>query len=89
MVLEMKRLTRSFLTVGVFFAGGGLISIVGGALAMFRFLRRPDIGDDLPASELFRGVVLPHIFMIVGVGVITYGVVLLVRASIIEKRKAK
>jgi len=85
----MKTLTRSFLTVGVFFAGGGLISIVGGALAMFRFLRRPDVAEDLPVAELIRGMILPHIFIFLGVGVITYGVVMLAKANIIEKRKAQ
>ena len=73
--------------VGSLFVLGGLISIVGGALSMFRFLVRPETGDDTFAGEIVLGMVMPHIFMFLGVGIVTYGVVLTAKGMIILRRK--
>jgi hypothetical protein len=82
----MKNLSSSFLMVGGSFVAGGLISIVGGALAMFRFLVRPETDDDVFVGDIARGMILPHIFMFLGVGVVTYGVILIAKGYIIAKR---
>jgi hypothetical protein len=82
-----KKLSDSFLLVGSFFILGGLLSVIGGALSMFRFLRRPETDTNALIGEVIRGMVLPHIFMFLGVGVISYGVILIAKGMIIAKRK--
>lgn len=56
---------------------------------MFRFLRRPETGDDVLVGEVVKGMVFPHIFMFLGVGVISYGVILIAKGLIISRRKGE
>ena len=79
---------KQVLWVGIFFLIGGALSVVGGGLAMINFLRQPDIGRAMPASEILTGIVLPHIFVFLGVGVLTYGVILVGKVMIIERRRS-
>ena len=82
----MKKISDSFLVVGGFFILGGFLSVIGGALSMFRFLKRPETGADVLVGEVLKGMILPHIFMFLGVGVISYGVILIAKGMIIARR---
>ena len=84
-----QKISDSFMLVGGFFIAGGFLSVIGGALSMFRFLSRPETGDDTVVGEVLTGMVFPHIFMFLGVGVISYGVILIAKGLIIAKRKGR
>jgi hypothetical protein len=79
---------RSFLALGAFFLGGGLIATVGGALALTRFLRERSLWDDISLLQFVTGMILPHVCMFFGVLVLTYGVILIAKESIIARRQS-
>ena len=83
----MESESKSVLRTGVLFIVGGLVSVVGGILAMVSFFKQPSTGEDVTALIIIRGVVLPHIFIFLGVGVFVYGVILIAKIVIIAKRK--
>lgn len=79
--------SKSVLKIGILFIIGGLTSVSGGILSMIAFFKQPDIGEDMTAVTIVRGVILPHIFIFLGVGVLVYGVLLIAKIVIIGKRK--
>ncbi len=79
--------SKSILKIGTLFVIGGLVSVTGGILAMIAFFKQPDTGVAVTALTIIRGVVLPHIFIFLGVGVFVYGVILIAKIGIISKRQ--
>jgi hypothetical protein len=83
----MESRSKSVLRIGWLFIAGGLVSVIGGALTMVAFFKQPDAGGDVTAFRIVRGVVLPHIFIFLGLGVLIYGIILISKIMIIAKRK--
>ena len=83
----MESGSKSVLRIGWLFIAGGLVSVIGGTLTMVAFFKQPDTGGDVTAFSIIRGVVLPHIFIFLGIGVLIYGVILVSKILIIAKRK--
>lgn len=83
----MKPESKSVLKIAILFIAGGLVSAAGGVLTMISFFKQPSTGEDITVSIIIRGVVVPHIFIFLGVGVFVYGVILIAKIIIITKRK--
>ncbi|MCK5528421.1 MAG: hypothetical protein KAI74_01950 [Kiritimatiellae bacterium] len=79
--------SKSVFQIGGLFIAGGFVSIVGGALAMIAFFKQPDVGDDLTVLHMLRGVILPHVFIFLGVGVLVYGTIIIAQVVIVNRRK--
>lgn len=75
----MERLQRYFLNLGVFFVLGGFLAGLGGALRMLRFFREASDLSAVTVVELTAGVVIPHMFMLLGIGFLIYGAILFVK----------
>ncbi len=67
--------------VGVFFVFGGLISGIGGCMGIVRFFSSGDDPAEFTAWQLTRRLIVPHVLILVGVGVAVYGVILVVKAK--------
>jgi len=83
----MVEQTRSQVPISVFFMAGGFLSALGGGLALSRFLDTHSLDDDLSVSQYTFGLIVPHIFVVLGVGVIFYGAILAAKAWIIARRR--
>lgn len=83
----MESGTKSILRISILFIIGGLVSVTGGIMAMIAFFKQPDTGAAVTILTIIRSVVLPHIFIFLGVGVFVYGVILIAKIIIIAKRK--
>jgi len=79
--MTMEKLQKYFLTVGLFFVIGGVLAGVGGALKMLRFFGEAGDLRQVTVVQLTWGVIIPHIFMLIGMGILIYGVILLVKGT--------
>ena len=76
----------SVLPICILFIIGGLVSVIGGIMSMVAFFKEPDTGADLTMGVIFKGVVLPHIFIFLGVGIMVYGIILAYKMFVISRR---
>ena len=73
-------------------ASGVIMSIAGAALGtygirhMVIFWEKSSGSDDLGVGQFARGLIRPHIFSFIGVGLAAYGIILVVRAFIFKDR---
>lgn len=65
--------------------GGGLILI--GLVFLLVFLKRVEQYETVTASQLLRELVLPHMILLLGGGLVTTSVILFTRRSVIRKRQ--
>jgi len=79
--------TRSQVPISVFFMAGGILSALGGGLALSRFLDAHSLDDDLSMAQFTFGLIVPHIFVVLGVGVLFYGAILAAKTWIIARRR--
>ncbi len=64
---------------------GGVLTVVG-ASRLFAFLQRIRDYETLSPGQLMRELVLPHIVLLAGIGLITAAFVLFTRRAIIRRR---
>jgi hypothetical protein len=82
----MPKPHKVFFGVGIFFIAGGALSAAGGGMAMYRFLETAKGQTDFTVGQLAKGLIGPHIFMLFGVGVAVYGIILIARGFIFTLR---
>lgn len=83
----MSTNAKSTIPIGLLFILGGLVSVIGGAMSMIAFFKEPDTGVDMTMPVIVKGVVLPHIFIFLGVGVMVYGIILVYKTIVIARHK--
>ena len=75
-----------FIRTGIFFILGGSVSSIGGGIGVYRFLRRNPAVEEFTVRELARGLIVPHIFMLLGTGIVIYGAILIVKGIMFNVR---
>jgi hypothetical protein len=65
---------------------GGVLTVVG-AIRLFAFLQRVRDYETVSPGQLMRELVLPHIVLLAGVGLVTAAFVLFTRRAIIRRRQ--
>ena len=73
----MLALTKYFLRTGILLVGGGLgVGWLGGARLYHFFTASPIAG--VPTTRQFvKWVVIPHIFLALGIGLVIFGIILI------------
>jgi len=65
--------------------GGGLT--IAGSIRLFAFLERIQASKTISAGQLLRELVLPHIVLLAGLGLVTTAFILFTRRAIIRRRE--
>lgn len=65
---------------------GGVMTVVG-AIRLFAFLERVGNYKAVSAGQLLRELVLPHIVLLAGIGLVTTAFILFTRQAIIRRRE--
>jgi len=79
--------TRKFMNAGSFcLVTGGILTLFG-TVRLVAFLNRVQAYKSLTAAQLFQELVLPHIVLLIGIGLVTAAFILFTRGAIIRKRQ--
>lgn len=74
------------------FISGTLLAVAGGAAGIAGyngvslFLAGYDNTQPLTTFDLVKGLIMPHVFMLFGVGMIAFGIIMIVRGFFFKKR---
>ena len=72
---------------GLFCLVTGGILTVGGTIRLFAFLNRIRDYKAVTAGQLLRELVLPHVVLLAGIGLVTTALILFTRRAIIRRRE--
>lgn len=72
---------------GVMLIVGFLVSL-GGGIATLVFLEEIDRGGRIPPGQLFRQLIVPHITLLLGLGIMLGAFIFMMRRRVIAKRLA-
>ena len=75
------------LNAGAVCLGAGVVMTVVGAIRLFAFLDRIREYKAVTAGQFLRELVLPHIVLLAGLGLVTAAFVLYARRAIIRRRQ--
>ena len=70
----------------IYLVSGGLLALVG-AVRLIMFLNSIEAYKTVSAAQLFRLLVVPHIVLLAGFGLVATAFVLFTRRAIIRKRQ--
>ena len=77
----MLTLTKYFLRTGIVLVIAGLGSGLSGGLRLFYFFTDSPIAGTPTTREFLRWVVVPHIFLALGIGLFIFGVILIAKGA--------
>jgi len=81
----MLKLTRYLFRISILlFLAGGLSCYVGGS-GLVRFFVHPVIEGRPTVVQLLRYLILPHFFLLVGLGFLIFGVILFCKAILFHR----
>ena len=73
-----------FICAFLVLAGGAMTTT--GIINITAFLKNIPQHENLTASQILHGLVLPHIMLLCGMGFLAWGFILLIRQAIIQSR---
>ncbi len=88
MLTWLKKMNRSTLRCYLLLLCGGICSVSGG-IATILFLREIDRGGRMPPGQVAARLILPHMALLTGLGMLLAGVIILKRNAILRERQRK
>jgi len=82
-IRDIRRRVLSIWT-GVIVLGG--VMLIGGCTQTLAFLKNVQFYKELTARQLIHELIIPHMVMLCGTGVLVGGVIFMVRRTIIQTR---
>ena len=73
----MLALTRYFLRTGILLVVAGVGSGLAGGVRLFYFLTASPVAGIPSTRQVLRWVVVPHIFLAIGLGLVIFGIILI------------
>lgn len=77
---------KQWLNVWLAFIGFGLVMLVGGGTQTVAFLNNVPQYAHITARQLLRELIIPHMIMLSGMGVMVVGIIFMVRRAVIQTR---
>ena len=72
---------------GYWLMGGGALCVLIGSIGIVAFLREVHVGGRMPAGQIAARLILPHILLLVGLGIVLAGLIVLRRNAVIRQRQ--
>jgi len=82
---QTPRIPRIIFICSALVLSGGAMTTTGG-IKIITFLQNIPQHENLTASQIVNGLILPHIMLLCGMAFLTWGFILLIRQSIIQSR---
>lgn len=80
-------LARRLINTGMLCMVVGAVLALGGAVRTFRFLAVVHTYETVTARQLVRELIIPHMTLLLGLGLLTASLILATRAVVIGKRR--
>ncbi len=71
---------------GYLLLAGGAVSALVGVVGTLTFLHEIQIGGRIPAGQIAARLILPHVILLLGLGMLLTGFILLRRDAVIRNR---
>ena len=87
--MKMKQINKYMFSLGVTSLVGGLIACAIGYTGLVLYLENASESSDVSVGQFARGMILPHMLSIIGLGAVVIGIVMVVRGVIFAVRFSK
>jgi hypothetical protein len=77
---------KQWLNIWLAFVALGLVMLVGGCTQTVAFLNNVLLYEHITVRQLLLGLIIPHIIMLSGMGVLVGGIIFMVRRAVIQTR---
>ncbi|MBT3193673.1 MAG: hypothetical protein HN341_14090 [Verrucomicrobia bacterium] len=84
--MNIRSVLKKILSLWTALATLGFVMLVGGCTQTLRFLHNVPLYKELTARQLVRELIIPHMIMLCGMGVLVATVIFMVRGIIIHTR---
>lgn len=82
----MKQLNRFYYLGGSLLFAGGCLTGYTGCMQMFEWVKNASENEIMTTGQFARGLVLPHIMILFGLGGSMFGLILVARCLMLRKR---
>jgi hypothetical protein len=85
-MMKLKQINRYLFSLGVTFLVGGVIGCLVGYTRLILYLENTGETADMTVGRFARGLILPHVLSMIGMGAVVIGIIMVTRGVIFAVR---